>query len=141
MRREDDILPTVRWFESEGILKFEIDPLVGYKAIVEIEQDISDYYRTLIPKYMTVNLQRFKAHISVVRRESPNFMWGLRHMEKIQFEYSNIVFSDTKYYWLAVNCKRLEDIRIELGLDGLVPWRNSFHITVGNKKFLTSPIP
>jgi hypothetical protein len=122
--------------KSVGALHYSIEPLVGHKLIVSADQELVEYYRALLPRSMPVNQQRHPAHISVIRRVVPHELssWGKYEGEPVEFEYSNIVEWDERYCWLPVSCPRLEAIRIELGLEARVPWRNGFHMTIGNFK-------
>lgn len=106
------------------------------KAVLLVDQGIADFYRSLIPKSIPILPQRWPAHVSIVRRQHPKNMeyWRKHENEQIEFEYSPIVTWDETYYWLNVKCLRLEEIRVELGLDRHPPWRNLYHITVGNVK-------
>ena len=131
-------------YKSIGTLRYE-NKGGKYKLIVEVDQGISDYYRSLIPKWITVNPQMYRAHISVVRREIPVNLeyWGKYEGEKIEFSYEGIVRQGTVYFWLNVFCVRLEEIRKELGLpvrsEYTIPpegFTKCFHCTIGNQKEL-----
>lgn len=125
---------------AQGILKYNQN---SYKLIVEVEQDIVDYYRALLPKYIVINRQRYGAHISVVRKEMPTCLdvWGKYEGELVTFNYTSEVFFSKVYCWLNVFCVRLEEIRLELGLpvaseytlppEGFI---KCFHMTLGNFK-------
>ena len=117
----------------------------NYKAIVRADQSISDYYRALIPKYYYVAPQMYPAHISVVRKEVPpnKDAWGKRTGERIEFFYSPMIQHGEVYWWLNVFCKRLEEIRTELGLPVTSPYTRPpgtfekvFHLTIANNKAL-----
>lgn len=128
---------------STGTLRYSFND--GYKLIVEVDQGISDYYRSLIPKYIVANPPRYPAHITVVRsyKETPTNLepWGKYEGEKVEFFYDPEIKSGRVFHWLNAFCKRLEDIRLELGLpvvseytlppEGFV---KCFHITVANQK-------
>jgi len=130
-------------YESKGILRYSIVPLI--KLTVDVDQGILDYYRAMLPKAVRLNLQRYNAHISVVRKEIPPNMdvWGKHEGQEVDFQYENVVYNGAVYYWLNAFSKRLEEIRIELGLlvdspftrppDGLA---KTFHMTLGNTKQL-----
>lgn len=129
-----------RMFNSTGILKYHNNP---YKLIVEIDQNICDYYRSLIPKWIKTNRQMYSAHISVVRNEVPVNLehWGKYEGEEIEFLYENEIKFGAVYCWLNVWCKRLEEIRLELGLPVSSPYTlppegfaKCFHSTLGNFK-------
>lgn len=131
-------------FYSTGKLAYFTDP---YKLIVEVDQNISDYYRSLIPKYIPVKKQMYNAHISVVRNETPiNIdMWGKYDALPLTFEYESFIYNDELYYWLNAYSAELEEIRIELGLTKMSDitrppdHSNKFHITIGNLKNSRTP--
>jgi len=126
-------------FDSIGTFKYSESP---YKLVVLVDQDISDYYRSMIPKYNLVGRQKFPAHITVVRNETPINLnqWGLHNNEKINFHYYNTAHNDDTYWWLEVESKTLEDMRNKLGLPNTSEFtrspdgRHNFHITIGNTK-------
>lgn len=128
-------------FESSGILRYSMSN--SYKLIAEIDQEIVNYYRFFLPKYLEVSPQKYKAHISIVRKETPVNLefWGKYEGEKINFFYQNIIYNGEIYYWLDVYCARFEEIRTELGLINywkydlpLTGFQKIFHITIGNIK-------
>jgi hypothetical protein len=126
-------------FKSIGTLRYFTNP---HKLIVEIDPGISDYYRSLVPKYIVFNKQMFDPHISVIRNEDiPKIeLWGKYDQNKFEFEYDNYIYMSANYLWLNVYSEELESIRLELGLsktseitsspDG----RHKFHTTLGNFK-------
>lgn len=131
----------MEFFKSTGVLRY------GWESLVlDIDQGIVDFYRSLIPKYIEMNRQKYAAHISVVRKEVPPYyseFWRKHEGEVIEFEYSNYIYNGTVYWWLNAYSKRLEEIRSELGLSILdqfnEPFRNyswTFHTTLGNIKNL-----
>jgi hypothetical protein len=131
-------------FESVGTLHYEIKD-ANCKLIVRIDQAISNYYRSLIPKWIPNNPQAYPAHISVVRKEIPPHLqyWGKYEGEKITFWYEPTIHEGTVYFWLNVYCLRLEAIRTELGLPVHSPYtlppegfNKVFHTTIANKKAL-----
>lgn len=137
MENENEILRP-----SIGVLKYSKE-LRSLR--VEVDPGISDYYRSLIPKWIVTRKQMYEPHISVVRKEiipaSNISLWGKYEGEEIEFYYSNIVRFGTVYCWLNVFCEKLEKIRLELGLpvdsiytrppDGFA---KTFHMTLGNNK-------
>lgn len=129
-------------YESVGILRYSTEPS---NLRVVVDPAIADYYRALIPKYIRTNRQMYPAHVSVVRKEIiPNVdFWGKYEGEEVLFYYSNTVNSGQVYYWINVFCKRLEEIRLELGLPVSSPYtlppegfHKCFHCTIGNAKEL-----
>jgi hypothetical protein len=116
---------------------------VGYKLILEVDQGIVNYYRDLMPPYLKTNPQMYAAHISVVRREVPPIReyWGKYEGEVIEFQYIPVVHHGRVYYWINCFSKRLEEIRIELGLPVSSEYTRPpdtfekvFHCTIGNVK-------
>lgn len=133
----------MKFHESIGVLRYSFD--TGHKLIVEVDQEISNFYRSLIPKFYSTNRPRYPAHITVVRsvKESPTNLefWGKYEGEEINFVYSPIIHQDDVYFWLNAFCNKLEDIRSELGLSAVSQWtlppsgfRRCFHITIANQK-------
>jgi len=124
--------------KSVGILRYSAD----YKLVVEVDQGLSDYYRSLIPKWHVVRPQKYAAHITVVRKEMPTNLefWEKYEGDEVEFCYNPEVQVGKVYYWLNVFSCRLQEIREELGLprhseltrppDG----RYCFHMTIGNCK-------
>jgi hypothetical protein len=131
--------------ETNGILRYSLCD-VGYRLVVEMDQNLSDYYRSLIPKYLGVNRQRYPAHVSVVRHETPTVLaaWGKYDGEEVRLTYDSEVKNGRVYYWLNVFSVRLEEVRTELGLpvssEYTRPpdsWIKCFHMTIGNVKSST----
>lgn len=126
-------------FKSVGKLQYHSDP---YKLIVVVDPEISNFYQSLIPKYIVFNRQMYVPHISVIRNENiQNIeLWGKYDGIDFEFEYENYIYSSSNYLWLNVFSEELESIRLELGLtktsqitrspDG----RHKFHMTLGNFK-------
>ena len=122
-------------FKSSGALRYG----PGIRAIVEVDQGIANYYRSLIPKYHYVQPQMYAAHITIVRtgKETPKNMasWGKYEGEEIPFVYENQIHTDGNYWYLNVQSDRIGDIREELGLPRFrFGDRNYYHITIGNVK-------
>lgn len=126
------------FFNAKGKLCYSENP---YKLIVEVEEDLAQYYLSLIPKYLRVNRQKYAPHISVVRNETIDLsQWGKYEDQQVAFRYENVIYNDINYFWLNAESCSLEAIRLELGLnpnseitkspDG----KHIFHITLGNLK-------
>jgi hypothetical protein len=126
-------------FRSIGVLRYSKKPI---KIIVEADPEICNFYRSLVPKYIPLARQMYVPHISVVRKETPTNMdvWNKYNNQEIEFEYDNFIYNDEIYYWLNCYSKRLEDIRLELGLSSTSlitrspDGRHKFHMTIGNLK-------
>jgi len=128
-------------FKSKGTIRY--DDNAGFRLTVEVNQDLSNYYRALIPRCYRVNRPRWAAHITVVRpeKEIPPLIryWGDYEGEEIEFMYDPYIHQDKGYYWLNTWCNRLEYIRTELGLPYHSPFTlppsgftRNFHCTIGN---------
>lgn len=131
----------MKWYNSFGKLEYSKEPII--KLVLQIDQDLSNFYRKLIPKYLHVNPQAYKAHVSVIMRgiNPPNMQfWEKYQNHVVDFEYCSWIFSDEKYYWLSVVSPELEKIRNELGIESVPkPFLNKgqqhiFHMTIGNTK-------
>jgi hypothetical protein len=120
------------WHESVGRLSYG----PGIRIVLLVDQQIADYYYSLVPKYVDLSRQAYDAHISVVRHEKPTdtSTWGNYESDEVGFEYGAQIFNDETYYWLEVVSPRLREIRKELGLTAYPPWRNGYHLTLGNIK-------
>jgi hypothetical protein len=130
-------------YSSSGPLLYSWEKEYGYKLIVEVDQGLSDYYRSLIPKWIKTNKQMYDPHISVVRKEVPKNLeyWGKYEGEEIDFQYTGTIYFGTVYCWLNTFSKRLEEIRLELGLPVSSEYTRPpetyikvFHYTLGNFK-------
>ena len=106
--------------------------------IVKVDEDICRYYRKLIgyqKPSLKLNPQKDGAHITVIAGKyevaPKQEFWRMYENEKIQFEYNTEIDNDGEYFWMPVKCKRIEDIREELGLPRIhpIPW----HLTIGNR--------
>ena len=116
---------------------------VGERLVVEVDKDLLDCYRWFLSRAgIVTNRPRFHPHISVVRFEDVSISenWNSNSIE-IRFQYDPIIHNDETYYWLAVVCPQLEQIRESLGLPlikrnvTLSPdERHRFHLTIGNTK-------
>lgn len=127
-------------FKSTGRLRYGND----YRLVLDVDQELSDYYRSLIPKCKNAKRTRWFAHVTLVRlgQEVPRnkSVWNKYNREKIDFYYDPYIHEDRIYFWLNVFSKRLEEIRRELGLPMFTSYPpptgfvKSFHITIANTK-------
>lgn len=128
------------FYDDFGTLDYSNDP---YRLVVWVDPEIGNYYRSLVPKYINLQKQRYPSHISVVRKISdiPNLnKWGKYQGKEVKFKYSPEIHNNDDYFWLEARCEFLEEIRLELGLTN-INWitcspdgRHRFHITIGNLK-------
>jgi hypothetical protein len=126
-------------FTSRG--KLHYDESDGFRLVLYVEQDISDYYRALIPRWYRAYRQGWAAHLTVIRpgTDDPGKIryWGDYEGEVVEFIYSPYLENGNGYYWFNAWSKRLETIRSELGLYNvskfpLIPkgYDKTFHCTV-----------
>lgn len=125
-------------YDSTGTLRYEKD-----KAVVLVDFDIANLYRSLIPKYYNVQAQKYRPHVTVVRSRidivKNRDLWKKYEGKKINFSYSNVVNFDGTYFYLDAQSDQIGDIREELGLprfrtNELGASRGCYHITIGNAK-------
>ena len=133
----------MRLYKSSGPLRYSYNEDYGYRLVLDVDPGVVALSRYLVPKAFKLNPQKYKPHISIVRKEVPGKLefWGLYESELVEFEYTNIIYSGTVYWWLNAFSKRLEEIRLELGLPVhslyTVPpegYLKCYHITIGNIK-------
>lgn len=119
-------------FKSIGTLQYG----PGFKISLLVDEGIADFYRSLIPRSVGIQVPRYPPHVSVTRNEQTTTEepFGRYQGEQIEFEYSNMIVNDELYYWLEVQCPRLTEIRLEFGMNPMPWWDNGYHITVGNVK-------
>jgi hypothetical protein len=122
------------WFKTQGKLTYG----PGIRAAIKVDQQLSNYYRTMIPKHFDVNGQRHPAHITVVRigvEKPPNMdVWEKHQGLVVEFEYSNMVEVDGVYWFLRARSEQIAEIRKELGLPEYFDRKKGYHITLGNTK-------
>jgi len=109
------------------------------RAVVRIDQEIVDYYYSLIPKAKYAKRQMYPAHITVVRIPPIEVIkneeaWGKYEGEKISFIYNGEIKFESPYFFIEAWSERIGDIREELGLPRFRQSFTSYHITVGNVK-------
>lgn len=107
-------------------------------AVAHVDQGIADFYYWLLPRSIGAQKQMFPAHVTLARYSDTldDALWGKYEGEQMEVQYWNRIRNDGIYYWLDAKCDRGMEIRRELGLQAYPPWRNSFHITIGNVKHL-----
>ena len=113
------------------------------KVVAWVDEELSRYYRSLIPKTKCVQPQMYPAHITVVRSYPIEIVlnwtaWGKYKGKTITFDYNGKILYEYPYYYLEAWSQELNDIRIELGLPEFRILRakmvNCFHITIANVK-------
>jgi hypothetical protein len=123
---------------SSGILHYSDDE---YRLVLKVEQDLSDYYRAMIPLYNRAYKQGWPAHLTVIRPEfdipSKIEYWGRYEGEVVDFVYSPYIEWGKGFYWFNAWSKRLEIVREELGLINISKfalkpegYNKTFHCTI-----------
>lgn len=104
-------------------------------VVANLSKDFSDYYRSLIPKYIQYNPQYYRPHITIIRNfENPKNSYYKIFLNKIiTIYYSNDLQFDNPYYYFNCWSNNISDIRIGSGLSKYRK-NNSYHITIGNIK-------
>lgn len=117
--------------ESEGWINYR-----GNTCVLEIPKPISDYYRSLIPKYLGAKSPKYSPHITIVRE------WEKPNEEFLNKPYNGCIFSfcycpkiqfDGKYFYLNCHAKIIKQMRQEFGLE-TYRMNNCYHFTIGNVK-------
>lgn len=103
--------------------------------IVEVDDNIREYYYNLIPKYFYPQRQMHKCHITVVRTGYETWPSSINWTGRIvEFEYENKISFDGIYFFLRVLSDDIGKIRQSLGLT-FNRWKfDCYHITIGNIK-------
>lgn len=123
---------------SHGIIQYDEK---GHWVKVLVDQDLVDYYYSLIPKYHRVILPRWMAHVSVVRPEdgvTDLSNWGKHHGEIARFVYDPTILYEKGFWWFNLWSVEMENIRRELDLSCksriTIPppgYVKCFHCTIG----------
>lgn len=109
--------------------------------IVKVNDEVCEYYRHLANLYnrtLCLNQPRDGAHITVIAGkyelidDSHKHLWNKYQNDRIDFKYNISIGDDGEYFWLPVECERIEEIRNELGLKRRIPI--PWHLTIGNLK-------
>lgn len=107
--------------------------------ILLVDDSIAEYYRHLIhlwDRRLVLQHPKHGAHITVIAGKYEDVgnhrHWKKYHHEEIEVKYSIDIGTDGCYFWLPVECEKIQEIRVELGLQPKtpIPW----HLTVGNLK-------
>jgi hypothetical protein len=121
-------------YESIGVLHYGSTSRLS----LDVDYELVRYYRTFIPPSVSYNIPMHPPHVTVVRTgmEKPvvRAKWGAYEGERVRFQYNPYIHFGRLYIWLRVECKRLEEIRLELGLNRCRDRYKWFHITIGNLK-------
>ncbi len=128
-------------FSSVGVIQYFDFPI--QKVIVEVDPEIVNYYKKLVPRYYRLQPQRYPPHISVIRNENILNLsaWKKYQNQEIFFFYHFAPQFDSIYAWLTVVAPELKFLRQEIGLAPVKKGitlspddKSDFHITIGNFK-------
>lgn len=112
---------------GRGVLNYR-----GGNLALEVDKDLTAYYRWLVGGRQFLLKPSFGSHITVCKGVDASHYQD----EEVEFNYSHMVrvSGDTtgqdrpdSFYFLDVWCPRLEEIRKELGLETFY----KFHLTIG----------
>lgn len=136
-------------FCSIGKIQAEILNDNSASMRILVDQNISDYYYKLIPKYKNPQRQKYKAHTTIIRahkefidlsKHNLELFYGF-HNKNIEFYYNNIIKESDYYLWLDVYSVEAERIRNLFNLNTrgnfiseFKEFQQIFHITIANKK-------
>lgn len=115
-------------WSSRGVLDYRKSSLV-----LNIDQGLVEYYRSLIPRYKGVSCQAHRAHITLIRSFERCWLCGIISGE-YNFVYSGEILFSFPYYYLRCWGSELNEIRRSWGLGDYRFGYSSFHITLGNVK-------
>lgn len=133
-----------RCYMHNSFGKIVYDPIRNMKsepwiAIVEVDQDLGDYYRLLFNNRFKVNLLKpnWKAHISLCKgaaEYNPHMLahWGEKHGETVNFHYTTDIFWNNTFVWLNVYFPEYFYLREKMGLAHThINNENWGHLTLG----------
>ena len=115
-----------------GKKKFNINDRVKWWCVVDIDKEITRYFRWHLVKNvpgLVLHKPAWDAHISVIRGEDPydKNLWKKYHNEKINFFYDINIKKEGHFWLVKVYCPFLKEIRKEMKKPS--DW--DFHITIG----------
>lgn len=113
-------------------------------ASVDLDINIGMYYRRLMPKWLDFQPPAYPTHVSFIRKDQIDpakklLYWRKYEQKKVRIWYNNYIRNEgSQYYWLDCWCRKLCEIRQELGLKRTTSFKgDSFHITIANSKNFT----
>lgn len=99
---------------------------------MQCDMGIIYYYEWFLAKKGVKTIRPlWGAHISVLRGEEPpnKEAWKKYNGEILEFTSTGCLDSNEWYWWIDVECPRLEEIRAEMGLRPKPEF--DYHITIG----------
>lgn len=107
--------------------------------MVDCCPELAAFYRQLVffhAPSIKLQIPKHGSHITVVAgKYEPTHIdqyWKKYDGHSVTFQYSQEIGTDGTYFWLPVECKEFESVRIELGLKPTIPI--PWHLTIGNLK-------
>lgn len=116
-------------YSAKGRIKYFDDGSIS----LLIEQELVDYYRSLIPKYIWRQPTKYPAHITVVRGpvETWNYSrWGLDNGAIYTYNYAPKLNLKGKYCFLDTESIEIGLLREALGLPEFRNTFSNYHITI-----------
>jgi hypothetical protein len=107
------------------------------RMVVDVDKDIVELARALVPPSVRLQRSRYAPHLSVVRETRRFGCWGKIDGLLIDYRYSPEAVPGEVYWWLRVECPELARIRRDLGLPEMCEYtrppdgEDVFHITIG----------
>ena len=103
--------------------------------IARCDGEIVEYYRWWINRVHQIKVQRplFGAHVSVMRGEAPlcgHDQWGVHQDQSLEIAYGHELTHAQGYWFLPVQCRALEEVRLTFGLEARPQF--GFHLTIGS---------
>lgn len=107
-----------------------------------MDNNILNYYYSLIPKHYRVNKPRWKAHATIARPEEGPFnmgVWGMHEGKLAQIVYDPMLHEERGIWWINLWSVEFEQIRLEMNLSiksritkpPSSEFSKCFHCTVG----------
>ena len=110
-------------------------------CVLEIDQQLVNYYYSLIPPYYNKKRQKYSAHITIIRK------WEFDYLENdaeekgqniqnrpLFFLYNGLIKYTHPYFYLQCWSWQIERIRKSFGLKEFRDGFDCYHITLGNIK-------
>ena len=105
-------------------------------CIAWVDDEIREYYSSLVPKYFYLQPPAAKAHATIVRKSIEQVQdWSVWNKPyEVDIEYDGLIQYDDVYFWLNCWSKDIGDLREKFGLPRFRAGFDRYHITIGNRK-------
>jgi hypothetical protein len=124
-------------YTSSGIITNKQDQKTGW-FFLQCDEAIGEYYKWLYSRAgFSWNSCLNGVHITFIAGEKDSRLITNQDMKdylglSIGFEYSGIIYTNSRAFWTPVKCDALQEIRLSLGLSV----HDRLHLTLGNVKHL-----